>query len=145
MFNYGYNQPQYGGGNGYQQPQQQMYQQPRMDYMQPVQPQPSGIQARPVAGREEAVAATVFPGSPMLFLDRTHGAVYYKAIDPQTNAVDFVDFAVVMPAQPVQQPQQTAPQYATIADIEAIRDEMAQIRDMIPVPPTRRTKGADNE
>lgn len=134
FYNNGYQQPMYG----YQQPQQQMYQQSRMDFLQSMQPQQGGLQARPVTGREEAVAATVFPGSPVLFLDRAHGAVYYKAVDPNTNAVEFVDFAV---AQPV---QQAVPQYATLADIEAIRGEMAQIRDMIPSQ-TRRTKGADAE
>lgn len=134
FYNNGYQQPMYG----YQQPQQQMYQQSRMDFLQSMQPQQGGLQARPVTGREEAVAATVFPGSPVLFLDRSHGAVYYKAVDPNTNAVEFVDFAV---AQPV---QQTVPQYATLADIEAIRGEMAQIRDMIPTQ-TRRAKGADAE
>ena len=134
FYNNGYQQPMYG----YQQPQQELYQQSRMDFLQSMQPQQGGLQARPVTGREEAVAATVFPGSPVLFLDRSHGAVYYKAVDPNTNAVEFVDFAV---AQPV---QQTVPQYATLADIEAIRGEMAQIRDMIPTQ-TRRAKGADAE
>lgn len=134
MFNgYGYQPQQYG----YQQPQQ-MYQQSRMDFLQSVQPQPSGIQARPVTGREEAVAATVFPGSPVLFLDRVHGAVYYKAVDPNTNAVEFVDFVVAQPVQP------SAPQYATLADIDALRAELAEMRSMIPAP-TRRTKGADGE
>lgn len=133
---FGYNQqPMYG----YQQQPQQMYQHSRMDFLQSMQPQPTGIQARPVTGREEAVAATVFPGSPMLFLDRAHGAVYYKSVDPATNAVEFVDFTV---AQPV---QQTPPQYATLADIEAIRTEISQIREMIPAAPARRTKGADAE
>ena len=135
MFNgYGYQPQQYG----YQQPQQ-MYQQSRMDFLQSMQPQPSGIQARPVTGREEAVAATVFPGSPVLFLDRAHGAVYYKAVDPNTNAVEFVDFAVMQPAQ-----QPSTPQYATLADIDALRAELAEMRSMIPAP-TRRTKGADGE
>ena len=134
FYNNGYQQPMYG----YQQPQQQMYQQSRMDFLQSMQPQQGGLQARPVTGREEAVAATVFPGSPVLFLDRSHGAVYYKAVDPNTNAVEFVDFAVTQPVQ------QTVPQYATLADIEAIRGEMAQIRDMIPTQ-TRRAKGADAE
>ena len=144
MFNgYGFQQPAYGGGNVYQQ-SQQMYQPPRMDYLQSVQPQQGGIQARAVTGREEAVAATVFPGTPVLFLDRTHGAVYYKAIDPQTGAAEFVDFAA-RPAQPVQSQSAPVPQYATIADIEAIRGEMAALRDMIPTPPARRTKGADTE
>lgn len=136
---YGY-QPQYNPG--YQQPQQ-AYQQ-RMNFLQSAQPmQQSGLQARPVTCREEAVAATVFPGSPIIFLDRAHGMAYYKAVDAQTNAVEFVDLAVVMPQQAAQQIQQPPPQYATLADIEAIRDEMAQLREMIP--PSRRQKGADAE
>lgn len=136
--NYGGNYQQNPMFNGYQQQPQQTFLPTRMDYMQSMQPQPSGIQARPVTGREEAVAATVFPGTPVLFLDRAHGAVYYKAIDPNTGAAEFVDFTI---AQPV---QQASPQYATLADIEAIRDEMAQLRDMIPVPPSRR-KGVEAE
>lgn len=132
---YGY-QPQYNPGL------QQAYQQ-RMNFLQSAQPmQQSGLQARPVTCREEAVAATVFPGSPIIFLDRAHGMAYYKAVDAQTNAVEFVDLAVVMPQQTAQQIQQPAPQYATLADIEAIRGEMAQLREMIPA---RRQKGADAE
>lgn len=130
-------QPVYGA---WQQPQQ-MYQQSRMDFLQGAQqPQQGGLQARPVTGREEAVAATVFPGNPMLFLDRANGAVYYKAVDPQTGAAEFVDFAIVPHVQ-----AQPAPQYATLADVEAIRAEMMQIREMIPSSTTRRTKGADAE
>lgn len=69
--------------------------------------------------------------------------MYYKAVDPQTGAAEFVEFAVVQPM-----PQQIAapvPQYATVADIEAIHEEMARIREMIPASPTRRAKGADPE
>lgn len=135
---YGY-QPQYNPG--FQQPQQ-AYQQ-RMNFLQSAQPiQQSGLQARPVTCREEAVAATVFPGSPIIFLDRAHGMAYYKAVDAQTNAVEFVELAVVMPQQAAQQIQQPPPQYATLADIEAIRGEMAQLRELIPA---RRQKGADAE
>ena len=136
---YGY-QPQYNPG--FQQPQQ-AYQQ-RMNFLQSAQPmQQSGLQARPVTCREEAVAATVFPGSPIIFLDRAHGMAYYKAVDAQTNAVEFVDLAVVMPAQqPAQPTAQQLPQYATLADLEAIRGEMAQLRELIPV---KRQKGADAE
>ena len=138
---YGY-QPQYNPA--FQQPQQ-AYQQ-RMNFLQSAQPmQQSGLQARPVTCREEAVAATVFPGSPMVFLDRAHGMAYYKAVDAQTNSVEFVEFAVVMPAQqPAQPTTQQLPQYATPADIEAIRGEMAQLREMIP-PSRRQQKGADAE
>lgn len=136
----GYQQPQQPMFGVYQQPQQ-IYQQPRADLMQTIQPQQSSIQARPVTGREEAIAATVFPGSPMLFLDRAHGAVYYKSVDPQSNSVEFVDFIVPQPIQT----QPPAPQYATMADLAAIRDEMSQLREMIPAQPTRRTKGVDSE
>lgn len=137
---YGY-QPQYNPGY---QPQQAYPQ--RMTYMQPAQPvQQNGLQARAVSCREEAVAATVFPGSPVIFLDRAHGMAYYKAVDAQTNAVEFVDFTVAMPMQQApQQMQQPAPQYATLADIEAIRGEVAQLRDMIPAP-RRQQRGADAE
>ena len=145
MFNgYGY-QPQCNPTAYPQSPYQQ-----RMDFLQSaqpaqMQPQQSGLQARPVTCREEAVAATVFPGSPMVFLDRAHGMAYYKAVDAQTNSVEFVDLAVVMPAQqPAQPTAQQLPQYATLADIEAIRGEMAQLREMIP-PPRRQQKGADAE
>ena len=138
MFGYNGYQPQQQPAYGvYQQPQQ-MYQQPRTDFLQSVQPQPSGIQARPVTGREEAVAATVFPGSPMLFLDRAHGAVYYKSVDPQSNAVEFVDFIVPQPA-----PQQAAPKYVTVEMFESWRSE---IEGRLTPPQQRRAaKGADAE
>lgn len=126
--------PMYGG---YQQQPQQMYQQSRMDFLQSMQPQQSGIQARPVTGREEAVAATVFPGSPMLFLDRAHGAVYYKAIDPQTGAAEFVDFIVAQPAPPP-----APPQYVTVEMFEQWRSEF-ESRFQAPV--QRKAKGADAE
>lgn len=141
MFNgYGY-QPQYNPAGYTQTPYQQ-----RMDFLQSAQPaqmqQPqSGLQARPVTGREEALAATVFPGSPMLFLDRARGMVYYKNVDPQTNAVEFVDFAVAVQQQPA---QAASPQYATMGDLEAIRAELAQLREMIPQP-KRQQRGADAE
>ena len=133
MFNNYQTQPMYGG---YQQPQQ-MYQQSRMDFLQSMQPQQSGIQARPVTGREEAVAATVFPGTPMLFLDRVHGAVYYKAVDPNTNSVEFVDFFVAQPAPPP-----APPQYVTVEMFDQWRNE---IEGRFPAPAQRKTKGADAE
>lgn len=134
MFNYnGYQQP-YTGGNGYNQPGFQQ----RMDFLQGVQPQQqSGIQARFVANREEAMAATVFPGSPMMFVNRAAGEAYWKNIDPQTGAVEFVDFAV---RPPVQQP---APQYVTVEMFDAWRAEIDQRFAQTSTP--RRQKGADAE
>ena len=134
---YGNNYPGYQPQ--YSQPMQQPdYQQQRMAYLQSMQPQQSGIQARFVASREEAMAAAVFPGYPIVFVNRAAHEAYYKNVDQQGN-VEFEDFFGTKP-----EPQQPL-QYATIADIEAIRGEMAQLRDMIPAQPTRRTKGADTE
>ena len=141
MFNYnGFQQSPYGGGNSFTQTQPQTFLPSRMDYMQSMQsmqPQQSGIQARPVTGREEAVAATVFPGSPMLFLDRAHGMVYYKAIDPQTGAAEFVDFTVAQPAPPP-----APPQYVTVEMFDQWRSEF---ESRFTAPAQRRAKGADSE
>ena len=137
MFGFnGYQQPQQPVYGAFQQPQQ-MYQQSRLDFLQGSQPQQNGMQARPVTGREEAVAATVFPGSPMLFLDRAHGAVYYKAIDPQTGAAEFVDFVVAT------QPARTAPQYVTIEMFDSWRNEIES--RFASAPPRKTQKGADVE
>ena len=87
---------------------------PRPAYPQPVyQPQPmmqdGAVQARLVSGREEAVAATVMPGSMWLFYDRAHGVIYSKLIDPQTGMPEFKEYADVAPAT-----QAPAPQYVTV-------------------------------
>lgn len=135
--NYGGNYQQNPMFNGYQQQAQQTFLPTRMDYMQSMQLQPSGIQARPVTGREEAVAATVFPGTPVLFLDRARGAVYYKAVDPNTNAVEFVEFVVAQPAPP-----QAPPQYVTVEMFDQWRSEF---ESRFQAPAQRRAKGVDAE
>lgn len=86
----------------------------RPAYQQPIyQPQPmmqdGAVQARLVSGREEAVAATVMPGSMWLFYDRAHGVIYSKLIDPQTGMPEFKEYADVAPAT-----QAPAPQYVTV-------------------------------
>lgn len=87
---------------------------PRPAYQQPVyQPAPmmqdGAVQARLVSGREEAVAATVMPGSMWLFYDRAHGIIYSKLIDPQTGIPEFKEYADIAPAT-----QAPAPQYVTV-------------------------------
>ena len=87
---------------------------PRPAYQQPVyQPAPmmqdGAVQARLVSGREEAVAATVMPGSMWLFYDRAHGVIYSKLIDPQTGMPEFKEYADTAPAT-----QAPAPQYVTV-------------------------------
>lgn len=106
MFNY--NNPGYPYSTApaaySQRPQylQQIFQQPPMM-------QDGSVQARLVSGKEEAVAATVIPGTIVLFYDRARGMVYSKLIDPQTGMPEFREYADASPAA------QAAPaQYVTL-------------------------------
>lgn len=142
-------QPGYGQAPGYTQGYPQMsYNQQRMDYLQslqqpPLMQQTGELQARIVTSREEAVAAQVLPnGVPFVFYCPTRQEIYVKRIDPQTNMAEFADFGRMQPQQPAQAAQMPAVQYATIDDIDALRGEISQLREMIP---TRRQKGADAE
>lgn len=101
-------------GPAYQRPAYQQY--PQM--AQPAMMQDSGLQARFVSGREEAVAANVMPGMPCMFVDRANGMAYYKAIDPNTGAVEFRTLKEVQPEA------QQAPQYVTIDMLQALRSDI---------------------
>lgn len=112
--------PQMGQPQGYQRPsyipQQQMYQQP----MNPPMMQDGMVQARFVASREEAIAATVIPGSMFLFYDRANRKIYSKLIDPQTGMPDFREFGENQPEQ------QQIPQYATLEAVSTALQELEQ-------------------
>ena len=93
-------------------------------YMQQPQaapaPQVPSFGVRPVTGREEAVAAQVdFGGPGTLMPDLGHGVIYLKRFNPNTGACDLFDFAVRAP-----EPAAPAPQYATMDDLNALRDEL---------------------
>ena len=104
-------------GPAFQRPAyQQMYQQ---QMPQPMM-QDGMVQARFVASREEAIAATVIPGSMFLFYDRANRKIYSKLIDPQTGMSDFRDFGEIQPEQ------QQAPQYATMEAVGAALQELEQ-------------------
>lgn len=124
------NYPYYGNA-GFQAPtfsQPMPTYQPRQEQPAPFQ-QPGTLPARYVTGREEAVAAQIIPGDPFIFADFQHGRMYVKQINPQTMAADFVEFARVQPAQqPQEQPVQPQAQFATIADLEALRAELEALR-----------------
>lgn len=94
--------------------------------------QPGMINARYAACREEAVAAHVIPGDPYIFADFAHGRMYVKQINPQTMAADFAEFARVQPVQqPVEFPTQQQAQFATQADLDALRAELEALRTSI--------------
>lgn len=137
---YGSNYPGYQPQ--YSQPMQQPdYQQQRMAYLQSMQPQQlqqAGLSARFVTCREEAVAATVFPGTPMVFIDRENGAAYYKSIDPNTGAPEFREYFAPRIETPA------VPQYVTMDMYNDMRAELESLKAaMQPAP--RRQKGADTE
>ena len=119
--------------------------QPRQEQPAPFQ-QPGTLLARYVTGREEAVAAQIIPGDPFIFADFQHGRMYVKQINPQTMAADFVEFVRTQPAQqPQEQPVQPQAQFATIADIEALRGELEALRtSMTPKQTNRKAVAADD-
>ena len=59
--------------------------------------QESMVQARFVSGREEAMAATVYPGSMVAFIDRANGRVYTKQIDPNNGMSEFHEYSEGVP------------------------------------------------
>ena len=78
---------------------------------------------RPVTSREEAVAAQVdFLGPGTIMPDLGHGVVYLKRFNQNTGACDIFEFV----AQ--QQKEAPAVQYATIEDLNALRDELLSKR-----------------
>lgn len=107
-----------------------------------IQPQPqqnsTGVSARLVTGREEAVAAQIIPdGTVWLFADLAHNTIYAKQINPQTMIADFREYH----GQPIQvQPEQPTMQYAPLDAFEQLRGEVDQIKAALP---QGKTKGGE--
>ena len=103
-------------------------QQPQMEQPYQPQPQPGALNARYVTGREEAVAAQILPdGNLWIFADAAHGRLYTKQVNPQNGLAEFREYMLQTAPEP-QQPQQTAPQYATVGDVTALKGEIDQLR-----------------
>ena len=93
------------------------------------QSQPGTLYARYVAGREEAVAATVIPdGNLNLFVDEAHGMIYGKAV-AHNGAAAFREFAYRQPVQQTAEPQQ-GQRWAPMEVVEQLRAEIQQLKDM---------------
>ena len=91
-----------------------------------------GFVCRPVASREEAVAAqTDFFGPGILMPDLGHGMIYLKRFNQTTGASDLLEFAYV-PTQPVQ-----AAKSGEFVTIDMFRDLCRKVEDL--------EKGADHE
>lgn len=81
---------------------------------------------RPVTSREEAQAVQVdFFGPGTLMPDLGHGVVYLKRFNQQTGSCDIFEFTV---QQPKEEP---VVQYATIDDLNALRDELLGSRKAV--------------
>ena len=84
-----------------------------------------GFVCRPVASREEAVAAqTDFFGPGILMPDLGHGMIYLKRFNQTTGASDLLEFAYV-PTQPVQ-----AAQSGEFVTIDMFRDLCRKVEDL---------------
>lgn len=123
---YGQMMPQSGP---IQPPQMQLMQMPQSGQQMGQQSQPGTLYARYVAGREEAVAATVIPdGNLNLFVDESHGMIYGKAVAPN-GAAAFREFAYRQPVQQSAEPQQ-GQRWAPMEVVEQLRAEIQQLKDM---------------
>ena len=108
---------------GYPQPQQ----------MAPVlaQSQQQGFMTRPVASREEAVAAQIdFFGPGMLMPDFGHNCVYYKRFNQQTGSCDFLTFRLEG-AQAENSEIEKTPEYATKSDLQEMQSVVQGLADEI--------------
>lgn len=115
---------------GYNQPAQPM-QQTAPAVQQP--PQPS-IKVRPVASEEEARGVPVeFDGSLILLPDMAHGAIYSKQLNMQDGSAIFRRYMIDMPASAPQTAQETilpSAQYATLEQLQELKDELDALRAM---------------
>ena len=115
---------------GYNQPAQPM-QQAAPAIQQP--PQPS-IKVRPVASEEEARGVPVeFDGSLILLPDMAHGAIYSKQLNMQDGSAIFRRYMIDMPdsaPQTAQEPVLPSAQYATLEQLQELKDELDALRTM---------------
>lgn len=98
----------------------------------PSQTQPQGFAARPVASREEAVAAQIdFFGPGVLMPDFGHNAVYFKRFNQQTGSCDFLTFRLEGQQGDQTAPQEAppAPEYATKADLQEMQSVVQGLAD----------------
>lgn len=80
-----------------------------------------GFTCRPVTSREEAVATQIdFFGPGTIMPDLAHGVIYLKRFNQNTGGADFYEFTVAPAPEP--------PKYATLADLEALREELTKPR-----------------
>lgn len=122
---FGYNQPIFNYGAGYTpvaRPAEPMQGYPQPQNVAPAQPvgQGQGFLCRPVTSKAEAIAAQIpFDGSTSYFVDTSNGNIYAKTFSFQDGSAPIVTY--------VRETEQTI-QYATIDDLNALREELLKPR-----------------
>lgn len=131
--NYGTWMPSYGQPQPVWQPARPDIMQgyPQAQQMAPAQAQSQqqGFLTRPVASREEAVAAQIdFFGPGMLMPDFGHNCVYYKRFNQQTGACDFLTFRMEG-TQAENTENEPTTEYATKADLLEMQSVVQGLAD----------------
>jgi hypothetical protein len=93
------------------------------------QGQQQGFLTRPVASREEAVAAQIdFFGPGVLMPDFGHNCVYYKRFNQNTGSCDFLTFRMEGTRAENSENEQTT-EYATKADLLEMQNVVQGLAD----------------
>ena len=99
------------------------------------QPQQPSIKVRPGASEEEARGVPVeFDGSLILLPDMAHGAIYSKQLNMQDGSAIFRRYMMEIPSsapQTAHEPVLPVSQYATIEQLQELKDELDELRTMI--------------
>lgn len=85
------------------------------------------ISGRPVSSREEAQAIPMdYSAGAMYMPDLPHGVIYAKIVNNATGEAPLITFRIAK-----DEPKAEAGGYATIAEVEALRNEIARMREEI--------------
>ena len=120
------NNQNFGGQQGYYQPHQSAFR-PQAFTPFPQQIQQPVISGRPVSSREEAQAIPMdYAAGAMYMPDLPHGVIYAKIVNNATGEAPLMAFRLAQ-----EEPKREAEGYATIAEVEALRAEIARMREEI--------------
>ena len=120
------NQQNFGGQQGYYQPNQQVFRNQAFTPFPQQMPQPV-ISGRPVSSREEAQAIPMdYAAGAMYMPDLPHGVIYAKIVNNATGEAPLMAFKLAQ-----EEPKKEATGYATIAEVDGLRDEIARIWEAV--------------
>lgn len=120
------NNQNFGGQQGYYQPNQSVFR-PQAFTPFPQQIQQPVISGRPVSSREEAQAIPMdYAAGAMYMPDLPHGVIYAKIVNNATGEAPLMAFRLTQ-----EEPKRETEGYATIAEVDALRAEIARMKEEI--------------